>query len=365
MIGDGHLHLHGRALSVSGGHHLPHRAAKGRIRIRVEGHPCLLSFTDTRDVRLVDIHFDFQCGEVRHGHHRAARQPTTDTWRDHLAHLSILAQHGAGKWRADDRVVVIGERQLEPCVRHAAARNGRVDPRLCLRNTADREIKLLLRYQTGALRPHVALTVGLAHQLIAIGRGLNDTRIVRGHVGFRLRDRRLEIRVVEPGNHHALPDERPFAHAEVRQSARGLGGHGRFGARDHVAICRDGCRTTCRRRTSAHRRTHRHHLHQGDGTHLHVPPAGCQQRDSNNQKEQIADQRAPDSGRWRIAIDTEFGEIGWSSHRTGNATPQTETVPTGTVERRLARRPIARPDADLSAAGLRRARPTCRSPGNR
>ena len=122
VIGDRHLHLHRRALPVGGGHDLPRHAAKGRVGIGVERDARRPAAGDAPDVRLVHVHLDLERREIGHRHHGAAREPAAHRRRDDLADLRVLAQHGAGERRADDRVLVASPpRAAAPPRRSASA----------------------------------------------------------------------------------------------------------------------------------------------------------------------------------------------------------------------------------------------------
>ena len=56
---------------------------------------------------LHDVHFDFERGEVRHGHHGSTREAAAHRRGDHLSNLGLLAQHRAAEWRANQRALEI------------------------------------------------------------------------------------------------------------------------------------------------------------------------------------------------------------------------------------------------------------------
>ena len=308
MVQNAHLHLDRRPLAVGGGHHLANLAAERGIGIRVERDPGRLAVMHAGNVRLVHVHFDFERAQVRHRHHRAARQPAAHRGCHDLAHLGLLAQHRAAERRADQRVLEARLREAQGGLGGLDAGRRRAGARIGLGGAALGRIHILLRHQLSVLRADVLDPTCLALHLVAVRLRLDQLGPGIRHARLGLRDLRPVVRVVEARDHVTALHLRPFAYGQIRKPARDLGGYRRPGARDHVAVRRD------RRGSSPGGPAGGVERGDDDGLDRHGRAAPHHQHDRGDQpgghggEDEAAAERAPHPRRG-VTVEAELAEV--------------------------------------------------------
>src|SRR5439155_11865038 len=126
----------------------------------------------------------------------------------------------------------------------------------------------------------------------------------------------LVIGVLQPRDHVAPTHIGSLAHPQFGQPPGKLGGDRRPGPRDDVPVGRDagGARRALR---TGGRRGRDDHLHRHGAAATGVEHAAHEQDQRAERQQEIAGQRAAQSGRRRVPVDPEPGEIGPRRRRGG------------------------------------------------
>src|SRR2546427_398474 len=234
QIDDGNAHFDGGLLAVGGGNDGANFRGNGFVRVGVQRRGNLLAVYDARDVRLVDVHFNFVRTHVHNRGNACPREPAAGRiWGHHLAHLSVLGNDNPRKWCANRAIVhrLLGDA------------NTRFGCGYLLLGEVDFGLEAVYG-GGGVVESLLSLHAGLLQLFSAAQRNLSipELHFIVGNgsfggvaVGFGRIERPLDVRIIQCGEQLALGHPRAFIEENPGDAAGNLGGDGGAAAGGDVA----------------------------------------------------------------------------------------------------------------------------------